>query len=507
MAGIARQAAAARDEGPADSSTLNAVDHRIGQDLDSSLHVLTCGSVDDGKSTLIGRMLWDSAGVFADQREAIERSARTSAGTPDFSLLVDGLAAEREQGITIDIAWRYFELPARRLVIIDSPGHVQYTRNMATGASHADVALLLVDARAGVKEQTRRHLAILQLVGVRRVILAVNKMDLAGWSQDRFAAIEAAFRVLAARLGFVESSAIPVCAALGDNVSRPSENMEWYDGPVLLDVLRAVPSWGAAIGQPFRFPVQLVVRDGADFRGLAGTVASGSIARGDTVYDVQSGRQSRVARIATMDRDLEGAEAGQAVTLQLETDLDLSRGAVLSGVTNAPSAVRRFEGRIVWLSDDAYDSDRGYLLRTSTDLVSVTGLEVQSLVDLETFGRRPAPHVRPNDIAHICVTLSRAVALDRFSELPLTGSFLLIDAATGATVAGGVVDAIGGTISDGGAHFKLTRELLQAGLCADLGDSPADKRELRRRAEEVSHILAAAGVKADLSDLNAETAP
>jgi len=504
MAGIAKQVATTRDDGSVASATLTAVDHLIGQDLDSSLHVLTCGSVDDGKSTLIGRMLWDSSGVFADQREAIERGARTAAGTPDFSLLVDGLAAEREQGITIDIAWRYFELPARRLVIIDSPGHVQYTRNMATGASHADVALLLVDARAGVKEQTRRHLAILQLVGVQRVILAVNKMDLAGWSQERFAAIEAAFRLLAARLGFAEASAVPVSAVLGDNVSRRSENMDWYTGPPLLDVLRAIPSRGATSGQPFRFPVQFVVRDGADFRGLAGTVASGQIAVGDTVLDVQSGRQSRIARIVAMDRDLASVEAGQAATLQLETDIDLSRGAVLSTVSNAPSASRRFLGRVVWLSDDAFDSDRGYLLRTSTDLVSVTGLEVRSLVDLETFGTRPAPHVRPNDIAHISVSLARAVALDHFSQLPLTGIFLLIDAATGATVAGGVVDEIETGDTDGAAHFKLTRELLKAGLCADLGDSAADRQELRRRAEEVSLILAAAGVKSDLSELNAE---
>ena len=502
MAGIAKHVVPAGDAHVDAATAVNAVDQRIGQDLDSSLHVLTCGSVDDGKSTLIGRMLWDSAGVFADQREAIERGARTAAGTPDFSLLVDGLAAEREQGITIDIAWRYFDLPARRLVIIDSPGHVQYTRNMATGASRADVALLLVDARTGVKEQTRRHLAILQLVGVQRVILAVNKMDLAGWSQARFAAIEAAFHGLATRLGFVEASSIPVSAVLGDNVARRSVNMEWYAGPPLLDVLRAIPSRGAEPEQPFRFPVQLVVRDGADFRGLAGTVVSGRIAVGDTVFDAQSGRQSRVARIVTMGADLQSVASGQAVTLQLESDLDLSRGAVLSSPTEAPKASLSFEGRVVWLSDAAFDSDRGYLLRTSTDLVSVTGLEVRSLVDLEAFGLSPAPHLRPNDIAHIHVRLARAISLDRFADLPRTGCFLLIDAVTGSTVAGGVVDAPRRALSDGQTSFTLTRALLKSGLCADLGDTARDRQEFRRRVQEVSFILTAAGVKADLSDID-----
>jgi bifunctional enzyme CysN/CysC len=504
MAGVAQQVATVRDETTTAVTPAAAVERRIGQDLDSSLHVLTCGSVDDGKSTLIGRMLWDTSGVFADQREAIERGARTAAGTPDFSMLVDGLAAEREQGITIDIAWRYFELPARRLVIIDSPGHVQYTRNMATGASHADVALLLVDARSGVKEQTRRHLAILQLVGVQRVILAVNKMDLAGWSRERFLAIEADFRVLATRLGFLEASSIPVSAILGDNVARRSEHMPWYEGAPLLEVLRAVPARGGQSGQPFRFPIQLVVRDGADFRGLAGTVASGRIQRGDWVFDALSGRQSRIARIVTMDRDLESLEAGQAATLQLETDLDLSRGALLSTPGDAPTASRSLEGRVVWLSDTAFDSDRGYLLRTGTDLVPVTGLEVRSLVDLETFGKRPAPHLRPNDIAHVAIELARAVALDRFTSLPHTGCFLLIDAATGATVAGGVIEALREAASDALATFKLTRDLLRRGLCADLGDSPADHREMQRRAEEVSLILAAAGVKVDAREVVGE---
>ena len=255
-----------------------------------SLNVLTCGSVDDGKSTLIGRLLWDAFGLHADQREHLEKQARTAAGTPDFSLLVDGLAAEREQGITIDIAWRYFDTPARRLVIIDSPGHEQYTRNMATGASHADIAILLVDARSGVKSQTRRHAAILDLMGVTQVVLAVNKMDLVDWSEPAFRAIEADFQALADRFGFEDAAAIPVSAVLGDNVAQRSANMAWYGGPALLEHLQQAEAGVARTGGAFRFPVQLVVRDGQDFRGLAGTVASGSVAVGDEVVDAVSGR-------------------------------------------------------------------------------------------------------------------------------------------------------------------------------------------------------------------------
>ncbi len=480
----------------------------FGQDLDSSVHVLTCGSVDDGKSTLIGRMLWDAAGVFDDQREAVLRASPTAAGTPDFSLLVDGLAAEREQGITIDIAWRYFELPARRLVIIDSPGHVQYTRNMATGASHADVALLLVDARSGVKEQTRRHAAILDLVGVQRVVLAVNKMDLVDWSQERFLQIEAEFNDLATRLGFDDAIAVPISAIHGDNVTRRSGRMPWYDGPILLEHLEVIPARPTRGDEPFRFPVQLVVRDGQDFRGLAGTVTSGAVKLGDVVRDGQGGRQSQVARIVTMGRDLEVAKAGQAVVIQLAADVDVSRGAVLSMPGHEPALASRFEGRIVWLSDAPFDADRGYLLRTATDLVPLNGLEVRALVDLETFSEQPAPWLRSNDIAVVGLSVARPVALDRFEALPRTGSFIIVDAITGGTVAGGVVDRV---VSEGAkaarTDFKLTRALLKAGLCADLRDEPGSERELQRRAHEVALILAAAGVSIDLRDLRAEDGP
>ena len=473
-----------------------------GQDLDSSLHVLTCGSVDDGKSTLIGRLLWDAHAVHDDQREAIDRQAKTSAGTPDFSLLVDGLAAEREQGITIDIAWRYFDTPARRFVIIDSPGHEQYTRNMATGASHADLAILLVDARAGVKEQTRRHAAILDLVGVRRVVLAVNKMDLVDWSERHFRAIERDFLTLAERFGFRDAVAIPVSAALGDNVVHRSAAMPWYAGPVLLGHLQQAPARGSKEGGDVRFPVQLVVRDGIDFRGLAGTLSSGEIHVGDELVDTLSGRRAGVARIVTLGRNLTSARAGQAVVLQLTRDLDLSRGAVLATPGSAPATSRSLGARLVWLSDEPFDPARGYLLRTATDLVPVTSIGVTSLLNLATLEAEPASKVAGNDIAVARIELGRRIAVDLFDDHPETGGFVLIDAMTGATVAGGVVDQLHAEQTRRKTHgFNLTRALLGAGLCSDLGPGGTDEAEFRRRAHEVSLLLSAAGVAVEIEDL------
>jgi bifunctional enzyme CysN/CysC len=468
-----------------------------------SLNVLTCGSVDDGKSTLIGRMLWDADALTTDQRAAIERTARTAAGTPDFSRLVDGLAAEREQGITIDIAWRYFDTSKRRLVIIDSPGHEQYTRNMATGASHADVAILLVDARGGVKVQTRRHAAILDLMGVGSVVLAVNKMDLVGWSEEGFGAIEAEFLALADRFGFREAAAIPVSAVLGDNVARRSENMPWYAGPPLLDHLQQLPGRqsDANASQAFRFPVQMVVRAGQDFRGLAGTVTSGEIARGGEIVDAVSGRRTRVRRIVTMGRDLDSAGAGQAVVLQLDTDIDVSRGAVLAAPDAVPAAVRGFEARLVWLSDEPFDRGRGYLARTATDVVPVAGLDIGRHLDLATLAERPAATCAANDIAVARVQLGRATVAEAFADQRSTGSFMLVDAVTGASVAGGVVvQTHASAPKPSGDAFRLTRSLLKQGVGADLGNDAAAEQELRRRANEVAILLRGAGVTVELDD-------
>ncbi|KAB2915097.1 MAG: sulfate adenylyltransferase [Hyphomicrobiaceae bacterium] len=468
-----------------------------------SLHVLTCGSVDDGKSTLIGRLLWDTAGLHADQRETLQRSPKTAAGTPDFSLLVDGLAAEREQGITIDVAWRYLDAQGRRLVIIDSPGHEQYTRNMATGASHADVAILLVDARGGIKQQTRRHAAILDLIGVRRVVLAINKMDLVGWSETRFAEIGAEFAKLAQRFGFDDAVAIPVSAVLGDNIARRSLAMPWYGGVPLLEHLAGLPARGIPSAGAFRFPVQLVVRAGQDFRGLAGTVSAGEIKVGDDVVEPVGGRRARVRRIVTMGRDLEAARQGQAVVLQLDADIDVSRGAVLASPGREPAVARGLDARLVWLSDERFSADRGYLLRTATDLIPIASIEIRAHLDLETLAERQAATCAANDIAVARIDLSRSAAIDLFSDQCETGTFMLIDPITGASVAGGVVRATHlpeARLSTNA--FRLTRDLIARGIGADLaGRADADsERELRRRANEVAILLRQAGVAVELDD-------
>ena len=477
---------------------------RATANIAASLNVLTCGSVDDGKSTLIGRLLWDTDGLHADQRARLERSPKAATGTLDFSLLVDGLSAEREQGITIDIAWRYLDAGPRRLVIIDSPGHEQYTRNMATGASHADLAILLVDARSGIKEQTRRHAAILGLMGVRRVVLAVNKMDLVGWSETCFAEIRAGFDRLADRFGFVDTLAIPVAAVLGDNIARRSADTPWYHGPSLLEHLGGIPSSRSlASSADFRFPVQLVVRAGQDFRGLAGTVASGSVGVGDEVLEPVSGRRARVRRIVTMGRELARAREGQAVVLGLDADLDISRGALLAASGREPAVTRSIDVRLVWLSDEPFAAERGYLLRTATDLVPIAGIDVHGHLDLATLEEQEAASCTANDIALARIDLGRLVAIDRFAGHPATGSFMLVDPINGASVAGGVVAKTHGreTATTKQGAFRLTRDLVARGLGADL--HPTDRsaeEELRRRADEVAILLRSAGVVVELDD-------
>ena len=470
-------------------------------ELNGVLNVLTCGSVDDGKSTLIGRLLWDASDLYDDQRETLRKSGRTAGGTahPDFSLLVDGLVAEREQGITIDIAWRYFDTDTRRFVIIDSPGHEQYTRNMASGASHADVAIMLVDARHGVKRQTRRHAGILDIVGVKRVILAVNKMDLVDWSQEKFRAIEADFRELTLRFGFRDAIAIPVSAVGGDNVARHSEHMPWYTGPHLLEHLERIPARDTTPSGPFRLAVQTVLRDGLDFRGLAGTVGSGRICVGDRVTDALSGKSAHVLRIATMGRDLEFAQQGQAVALQLDTDIDVARGAVLSTPDSQPTVATHVEARLVWLWETPFDPRAGYLLRTATDLAPISSIKIKSLLDLETLAAQPAEAASVNDIAIAGITLGRPVAVDAFADVPGTGAFLIVDATTGASVAGGVISgATNGGAAEAASTFRLTREMLEKGICRDLGRGEDDRREFQRRANEAALLLRAAGVDVKL---------
>ena len=484
---------AALDEPIAAGTTFLAPD----QKSEAILKLLTCGSVDDGKSTLIGRLLWDAAGVTDDQRAAILHDSHNRAVNGeriDFSLLLDGLVAEREQGITIDIAWRYFETARRRFVIIDSPGHEQYTRNMATGASHADLAILLVDARHGVKRQTRRHAAICNLVGIKKVILAVNKMDQIDWSESRYRAIEADFQALAGNFDFAEITTIPVAALTGANVVARSAEMAWHTGPTLLEYLEAVDPKVEAEDAPFRMPVQLVLRAAGDFRGYAGSVTSGAINVGDRVVDARSGLGATLQRIATMDGDRLTATKGDAVTLVLDTDLDISRGAVLAEIKRRPVNADVIEARLVWLSEKSFDPEAGYLLRTATDLTPVTSMSVSALVDFETLASAPAHDCAVNDIADCRILLGRATALDLFRDLPLTGNFVLVSAIDGATVAGGVITwAQTGAAAIGDNVLVLDRARL-AGLCGDLGDSPADLAEFERRAQEVAILLRSAGV-------------
>ena len=467
------------------------------RELGGIVHLLTCGSVDDGKSTLIGRMLWDASDLYEDQREHVRRSGRKAAGTdqPDYSMLLDGLVAEREQGITIDIAWKYFDTDTRRFVIIDSPGHEQYTRNMASGASHADVAIVLVDARSGVKKHTKRPAAKLALVGVKHVVLAVNKMDLVGWSEDVFRKIEADFRTLCWKFNFWDASAIPLSAVYGDNVSSHSKNMSWYTGQTLIQHLEKVPSRASEAGSVFRLPVQTVLRDRQDFRGLAGTVTSGSVKVGDVVTDALSGAGGKVVRIATMGGDLESASAGQAVALQLDIDIDVSRGAVLSSPEMRPVAAQTIEARFVWLSEDAFSPAAGYLLRTSTDLIPVSNIEIKALLDLETMASHPARSCSANDIAIAKISLGRAAAIDVFSETPETGTLLLVDSVSGATVAGGIASSVNAKAeAPTEGHFVLKRDMLANGINRDLSMSSRDREEFMRRANEVAIILRAAGV-------------
>jgi len=461
------------------------------------VRLLTCGSVDDGKSTLIGRLLWDSAAVAEDQRAAVMHASQNRAlngEKVDFSLLLDGLQAEREQGITIDIAWRYFETTRRRFVIIDAPGHEQYTRNMATGASHADVAILLVDARHGVKRQTRRHAAICNLVGIKKVILAVNKMDLIDWSEQTFRDIEEDFRALAGNFAFAQIAAIPVAALPGYNVVRRSSAMPWYSGPTLLDYLEAVDANVEPRDAPFRFPVQLVLRHG-DFRGYAGTVASGRIRPGDRLVDARTGLGASVRSITTIDGDLAFAAKGDAVAIELDSDLDISRGAVLSEVARRPINADVLEARLVWLAEAPFDPESGYLLRTATDLTPVTSMSISALVDFETLASAPAHACAVNDIADCRILLGRPTSLDLFSELPATGNFVLVSAVDGTTVAGGVITwAQAGASAVGDNVFVLDRELLARGLCSDLGNSPADLAEFHRRAQEAAILLRSVGI-------------
>ncbi|MFE9235982.1 sulfate adenylyltransferase subunit 1 [Streptomyces sp. NPDC007007] len=409
----------------------------------SLLRLATAGSVDDGKSTLVGRLLHDSKSVLADQLEAVEHASRDRGqDTPDLALLTDGLRAEREQGITIDVAYRYFATPRRRFILADTPGHVQYTRNMVTGASTADLAVVLVDARDGVVEQTRRHLAVAALLRVPHVALAVNKMDLVSYEESVFAAIAEEFTAYATELGVRDVGAIPLSALVGDNVVEPSAHMDWYVGPTLLDHLESVPAGGAPNGEPVRFPVQYVIRpqtaEHPDYRGYAGRLASGVLSVGDPVTVLPSGRTTTVAGIDAFGEPVDLAWAPRSVTVRLADDIDVSRGDLIT-TAPAPVPTRDVEAGLCHLDERPLRVGAKVLLKHTTRTVRAVVRELTYRIDVGTLERQPHPsELRVNDIGRAVLRTAEPLALDPYADNRATGSFLLVDPADGTTLTAGM---------------------------------------------------------------------
>ncbi len=416
------------------------------QERKDLLRFVTIGSVDDGKSTLIGRLLHDAHGLYQDQLEAVRRasakgSTRTAGSTSeiDFSLFTDGLLAEREQGITIDVAYRYFATPRRKFIIADTPGHVQYTRNMATGASTADVAVILVDARLGVSPQTRRHAHIAALLGIPHVVACVNKMDLVGFDEDRFAAIRGELGAIAERLGVSRMHAIPVSALAGDNVVTPSTRMTWYGGATLLDLLETLPAFDDDGAKPFRLPVQLVLRPGLEYRGYAGLIASGTIARGDEVVALPSGRRTRVAGVDVAGREVASASAPQSVALRLADEIDVSRGDMLVRAADVPRSATELEAHLVWMSERPLDPSKTYLLKHTTRTIRAS-IAVIHGTDPQTLAPASAETLALNDIGRVRVTCRAPLFFDAYRKNRATGAFVVIDSVTNDTVAAGMIE-------------------------------------------------------------------
>jgi len=409
----------------------------------SLLRFITCGSVDDGKSTLIGRLLYESKMIFDDQLTALEQDSKkvgTRGGELDFALLVDGLAAEREQGITIDVAYRFFATERRKFIVADTPGHEQYTRNMVTGASTAELAVILIDARRGVLTQTRRHSFLVRLLGISRVVLAVNKMDLVDYARERFEAIVADYRVFAARIGLTDITAIPLSAVHGDNVVARSARTAWYQGPALLEHLEGVEVDAALSRAPFRLPVQWVNRPNADFRGFAGQIVSGVVRPGDRVRVLPSGREAHVARIVTADGDLEAAVAGQSVTLTLGSETDVSRGDVLAAGDAPPQVASQFEATLVWLHEEPMLQGRSYLMKAGTRTAQATISPLKHKVNVNTLEHAAAEKLELNDIGVCELELDRAIAFEPYAESRALGGFILIDRLSNATVGAGLIN-------------------------------------------------------------------
>ncbi|MBE0504243.1 MAG: sulfate adenylyltransferase subunit CysN, partial [Desulfuromonadales bacterium] len=416
------------------------------QEEKSMLRFITCGSVDDGKSTLIGRLLWDSKMIFEDQLAALESDSKkvgTQGEKIDYALLMDGLQAEREQGITIDVAYRFFSTDKRKFIVADTPGHEQYTRNMVTGASTADVAVILIDARKGILTQSRRHSYLVSLVGIRNVVLAINKMDLVDYSAARFSEIRQEYAEFAAGLGFASITAIPISALEGDNVLERSPRTDWYDGPTLMEFLESVEIATAAADLPFRLPVQWVNRPNLDFRGFAGTITAGTIRPGDEVVVPASGQKSRVKRIVTFDGDLTLAAAGQAVTLTLEDEIDISRGDLLVAATARPACADQFAAHLVWMQDEPLLLNRDYLLKIGATTVPVQISELQHKINVNTLEEEAGSTLSLNEIGVCLVSASKAITFDPYRQNRSGGAFILIDRFSNATVAAGMIDSAG----------------------------------------------------------------
>lgn len=515
------------------------------QEEKSLLRFITCGSVDDGKSTLIGRLLWDSKMIFEDQLAALESDSKrcgTQGEKIDYALLLDGLQAEREQGITIDVAYRFFSTDKRKFIVADTPGHEQYTRNMVTGASTAQVAVILIDARKGILTQTRRHSYLTSLVGIRHIILAINKMDLVDYSQQQFDAIRAEYTEFAADLGFASITAIPISALEGDNILAPSLNTEWYPGPSLMNQLESVDVSDTAAQQQFRMRVQWVNRPNLDFRGFCGSIAAGTIRQGDEIVVSSSGQTSKIARIVTMDGDLTAAIAGQAVTLTLEDEIDISRGDLLSTAQSRPHYVDRFESKLVWLHEDALLPGRSYLLKAGSSTVPAQIDAVKYKINVNNLQQEPGKTLTLNEVGHCHISVNSEIPFDAYRDNRGTGSFILIDRLSNATVGAGMIAAPLQRATDSHwqaldvdkqAHAALKRQTpkvlwltglpgagkstvanliekklhsmgkhtyildgdnLRHNLNRDLGYDDADQVEHIRRIAEVAHILVEAGI-------------
>lgn len=418
------------------------------------LRFITAGSVDDGKSTLIGRLLFDSKGIFADQLDAMSRAKhkRTVGDTIDLSLLTDGLEAEREQGITIDVAYRYFATPKRKFIIADTPGHEQYTRNMVTGASTADAVIILIDVSkvklgddgsVELLTQTKRHSTIAHLLQIQHVVVAVNKMDLVDYDQTVYDRIVGAYREFAAQLGLKDVRPIPLSALAGDNVVTASDKLSWYKGPTLIALLESLSVYEDAHEEPFRFPVQLVARhnghEANDFRGYMGRIEAGKVSKGDKLLVQPSGQTATVKDILTLDGSLASASAGQSVTILLDEYLDISRGDMLASAEQAPTQLKTVSADLCWLSEDALDPRRKYWLKHTTKQVAARVAKIDTLLDINTQQRHPAESLKLNDIARVSINVQQAIAADSYDAIRATGAFILIDEVTHQTVAAGMI--------------------------------------------------------------------